>query len=123
MRLIPFLFVIFALPFSATLFWLNPEYVVLVWANILLIPFFFLGIFDFYQKKSPVLRNYPIIGRLRFLLQEIRPQIRQYFIEAEDEEVPYSRQQHSMVTERSKPKMEHFHLEHFRVYMILNTFG
>ena len=50
------------------------------------------------------MRNYPIIGRLRFLLQEIRPQIRQYFIEAEDEEVPYSRQQHSMVTERSKAK-------------------
>ena len=104
MRLIPFLFVICALPLCVTLFWLNPEYALLAWANILLIPFFFLGIFDFYQKKSPVLRNYPIIGRLRFLLQEIRPQIRQYFIEAEDEEVPYSRQQHSMVTERSKAK-------------------
>ena len=104
MRLIPFLFVICALPLCVILFWLNPEYALLVWANILLIPFFFLGIFDFYQKKSPVLRNYPIIGRLRFLLQEIRPQIRQYFIEAEDEEVPYSRQQHSMVTERSKAK-------------------
>ena len=104
MRLIPFLFVICALPLCVTLFWLNPEHALLVWANILLIPFFFLGIFDFYQKKSPVLRNYPIIGRLRFLLQEIRPQIRQYFIEAEDEEVPYSRQQHSMVTERSKAK-------------------
>ena len=102
MRFIPFLFVIVALAVCTTFFWFYPKIVFFGWISIILIPLFMLGVFDFFQKKSPILRNYPLIGRLRFLLQEIRPQIRQYFIEAEDEEVPYSRQQHSMVAERSK---------------------
>ena len=102
MRFIPFLIVGAALFGSNLLFWLFPEKAIFGWACVLLIPIFAVGVFDFTQRKSPVLRNYPLIGRLRFLLQEIRPQIRQYFIEAEDDEVPFSRQQHQMVTERSK---------------------
>lgn len=60
------------------------------------------GIYDLVQTGAPVLRNYPIIGRLRYLLQEVRPQIRQYFIEADDEEVPYSRQQRALIADRAK---------------------
>lgn len=62
------------------------------------------GFYDFLQNRSPVLRNYPVSGRLRFLLQEIRPQIRQYFIEGDDEEVPYSKAQRALVAQRSKAK-------------------
>ncbi len=102
MRFVPFLIVVSALSCSTLLFWLLPESAIFGWACVILIPIFALGVFDFTQRKSPILRNYPLIGRLRFLLQEIRPQIRQYFIEAEDDEVPFSRQQHIMVTERSK---------------------
>ncbi len=60
------------------------------------------GLFDMFQTSAPILRNYPVIGRLRFFLQEIRPQIRQYFIEADDDEVPYSRDQRALVAERSR---------------------
>jgi glutamate synthase domain-containing protein 2 len=54
------------------------------------------------QVKHTVLRNYPLIGHLRFLLEFIRPEIRQYFIEAENEETPFSRQQRSIVYQRAK---------------------
>jgi glutamate synthase domain-containing protein 2 len=49
-----------------------------------------------------VLRNYPVIGHLRFLLEFIRPEIRQYFIESDNEAAPFSRQQRSLVYQRAK---------------------
>ena len=103
-RFIPFFIVIITLICSILLLWLLPEKAFFGWASVILILIFALGVFDFKQRNSPILRNYPLVGRLRFLLQEIRPQIRQYFIEAEDDEVPFSRQQHAMVTERSRGK-------------------
>lgn len=63
-----------------------------------------IGLYDFLQSHSPILRNYPITGRLRFLLQEIRPQIRQYFIEGDDDEVPYSKAQRALVQQRSQAR-------------------
>jgi glutamate synthase domain-containing protein 2 len=60
------------------------------------------GIRDMLQSKHTVLRNYPLIGHLRFLLEFIRPEIRQYFIEADNEETPFSRQQRSIVYQRAK---------------------
>ena len=60
------------------------------------------GISDLQQTKHAILRNYPIIGHLRFLLEFIRPELRQYFIEGDSEAVPFSRSQRSLVYARSK---------------------
>ncbi|MGD9841456.1 MAG: FMN-binding glutamate synthase family protein [Steroidobacteraceae bacterium] len=62
----------------------------------------FIGIRDVWQTRHAVLRNYPLIGHLRFLLEWIRPEIRQYFIESDREAAPFSRQQRSLVYQRSK---------------------
>ncbi|MEO6743627.1 MAG: FMN-binding glutamate synthase family protein, partial [Caldimonas sp.] len=61
-----------------------------------------LGVRDVWQTQHSVLRNYPVIGHLRFLLEFIRPEIRQYFIESDSEAEPFSRQQRSLVYQRSK---------------------
>ncbi len=50
-----------------------------------------LGILDLRQKKHSILRNYPVIGNLRFVLEYIRPEIRQYFIESDTDAAPFSR--------------------------------
>ena len=60
------------------------------------------GISDLQQTHHAILRNYPIIGHLRFLLEFIRPELRQYFIESDNEAVPFSRSQRSLVYARSK---------------------
>jgi glutamate synthase domain-containing protein 2 len=60
------------------------------------------GIRDMLQSQHSVLRNYPLIGHLRFLLEFIRPEIRQYFIESDNEETPFSRAQRSIVYQRAK---------------------
>ena len=52
-----------------------------------------LGTRDLIQTRHAVLRNYPITAHLRFLLEEIRPELRQYFFESEKDGSPFSRDQ------------------------------
>src|SRR5207247_10269178 len=61
-----------------------------------------LGWRDTTQTRHSVLRNYPVIGHLRFLLEFILPEMRQYFIEGDNEAAPFSRQQRSLVYQRAK---------------------
>ena len=61
-----------------------------------------LGLRDVTQARHAILRNYPVIGHLRFLLEFIRPEMRQYFIEGDHEAAPFSRQQRSLVYQRAK---------------------
>ena len=51
---------------------------------------FGLGCYDFFQKKRGLLANYPLLGRARYMLESIRPELRQYFWEADTDELPYS---------------------------------
>ncbi len=61
-----------------------------------------LGWRDSRQRRHSVLRNYPVIGHLRFLLEFVRIEIRQYFIESDHEATPFSRVQRSLVYQRAK---------------------
>ena len=61
-----------------------------------------LGVRDVRQSRHSILRNYPVIGHLRFLFEFIRPEMRQYFIESDNEAAPFSRQQRSLVYQRAK---------------------
>jgi glutamate synthase domain-containing protein 2 len=61
-----------------------------------------LGIRDLLQTHHAVLRNYPISAHLRFLLEEIRPEMRQYFFESEKDGMPFSRDTRSVVYQRAK---------------------
>ena len=60
------------------------------------------GVHDLRQTRHAILRNYPVIGHLRFLLEYIRPEVRQYFIESDAEAAPFSRAQRSLVYQRAK---------------------
>ena len=72
-------------------------YLAIVFAGLFLI-----GLMDVTQGSHSILRNYPLIGHLRFLLEYIRPEIRQYFLENDEEKIPFSRNQRAMVYSRSK---------------------
>jgi glutamate synthase domain-containing protein 2 len=60
------------------------------------------GLWDFFQQRHAIRRNYPVIGHLRFLFEKIRPEIRQYFIESDIEETPFSRSARSLAYQRAK---------------------
>lgn len=61
------------------------------------------GVYDLRQSRHAILRNYPILGHMRFALEFIRPEIRQYFIEGDVEAgEPFTRAQRSVVYQRAK---------------------
>ena len=60
------------------------------------------GLIDYFQRKQAVRRNYPVLAHFRFFFEKIRPEIRQYFLENDSEELPFSRVQRSIVYQRSK---------------------
>jgi glutamate synthase domain-containing protein 2 len=64
------------------------------------------GIHDLLQTRRAVLRNYPILGHFRYLFEAIRPEIRQYLIEGDTEELPFSRQQRAIVYQRAKDQLD-----------------
>ena len=63
---------------------------------------FIIGWRDYRQTHHSILRNYPVSGHLRFMLEYIRPEIRQYFLENDEEKLPFSRNQRAMVYTRAK---------------------
>ena len=65
-----------------------------------------LGVWDLLQTTHAVRRNYPVIARFRYLLESIGPEIRQYFIESDTDENPFSRQQRAIVYQRAKDVLD-----------------
>ena len=61
-----------------------------------------LGFYDITQTSHAILRNYPVLGHMRFLFEGIRPEIRQYLIESDADEEPFSREARSLVYQRAK---------------------
>lgn len=61
-----------------------------------------LAIYDLVQTKHAILRNYPVAGHLRFLLESLRPELQQYFIERNWDGKPFDRDTRSIIYERSK---------------------
>jgi glutamate synthase domain-containing protein 2 len=67
-----------------------------------------IGLYDMLQIRHTILRNFPLLGHFRYLLESIRPEIHQYFIESDDEEHPFSREKRSIVFQRSKQSLDTF---------------
>jgi glutamate synthase domain-containing protein 2 len=61
-----------------------------------------LGLYDLLQRDHSILRNYPVVGHLRFLMEEIRPEVQQYFIERNTDGRPFDREVRSLVYQRAK---------------------
>src|SRR5262249_27672955 len=65
-----------------------------------------LGTHDLIQTRHAVLRNYPIAAHLRFLLEQVRPELRQYFFEGEKDGAPFSRDKRAVVYQRAKRALD-----------------
>ena len=65
-----------------------------------------LGLWDMVQTKHSLRRNYPILANLRFLLEKVRPEIRQYFLESDSDGTPYNRNKRAIVYQRAKGQLD-----------------
>lgn len=63
---------------------------------------FSVGIYDIFQKKHSILRNYPLVGHMRFLLEMIGPEIHQYFVENDTDGKPIDRNHRAYIYSRAK---------------------
>ena len=63
---------------------------------------------DLTQTRHAILRNYPVVGHLRFLLERFGPELRQYIVTSNDEERPFSRDQRRWVYASSKLENNYF---------------
>lgn len=87
-------------PTVASLFFLGETFGILVFVvsgTLALV-----GLFDIVQKKHSITRNYPILGHARFMIEAVRPELRQYLFETDFEKLPFSRTQRALVYARAK---------------------
>ncbi len=85
------------LVFAMAQFW-TPIY----WTFILLGPLILMGVFDIFQTKHTLRRNFPVIGRMRYVLEAVRPEIMQYFVETDTQGRPLNRIFRSLIYQRAK---------------------
>ncbi|MCB0688662.1 MAG: FMN-binding glutamate synthase family protein [Saprospiraceae bacterium] len=76
------------------------------WALVLLGPLIALGMYDMFQTKHSIMRNFPILGRGRYIMEELRPKMYQYFIESDTSGTPINRVSRSIVYQRAKRELD-----------------
>ena len=84
---------------SVPLTYWAPQFLVLGVTSLALV---MLGVWDIVQRRHTVSRNYPILAHFRYFLESIGPEIRQYFIQSDTDERPFSREQRTVVYQRAK---------------------
>ncbi len=82
-------------------YWFNALY-----GFVIVVPLILLGVFDIFQTKRAIRRNYPLVGRLRYLLESIRPEIQQYFVESDTSGTPINRMDRSVIYQRAKMQID-----------------
>lgn len=82
-------------PMTATIAWI-------------LLSFLTIGWYDVLQTKSSILRDYPVVGHMRYILRDISPEIHQYFVESNTDGKPFSKNMINLVNSRADDN-EEFH--------------
>ncbi len=85
---------ILLLAFTFSMSWL--------WLLAVIVPILLIGLYDVVQKKQSIARNFPLVGRTRYIAEWLRPKIYQYFVESDTEGKPFSRLDRSLIYQRSK---------------------
>jgi len=101
-------YVVYALSLLASVTFLGLSFVHPGFLFVLAVALIFaaIGTYDVTQSHHSLLRNYPIAARIRFLLEEIRPEIRQYFLESDTDGTPFNRAKRSIVYQRAKGALD-----------------
>jgi hypothetical protein len=73
-----------------------------VWSFVIFGPLLVVGLYDFLQTRHTIERNFPVFGRLRFLMEDLRPKIYQYFVESDTNGTPFNRMNRSVIYQRAK---------------------
>jgi hypothetical protein len=81
------------------------------WRDVLLIfvivaPLIYMGVMDMIQTRQSIRRNFPLLGRLRYVFEDMRPKIQQYFVENDTDGAPINRIDRSVIYPRAKKQID-----------------
>ncbi|MFN8017156.1 MAG: FMN-binding glutamate synthase family protein [Acidimicrobiales bacterium] len=77
----------------------HPGWIVL---EVLFVPLLLLGLWDYSQPKHSILRNYPIVGHFRFIIEDLGPELHQYLVESNTDGRPFDRDTRTLIYQRAK---------------------
>ncbi len=81
------------------------------WIDVLLlflivVPVIYMGVEDMIQTRQSIRRNFPVVGRLRYVFEDLRPKIQQYFVESDTDGAPINRNDRSVIYQRAKKQID-----------------
>lgn len=88
---------------------------ILVWAYfwidalfsfVILAPLIYMGVVDMTQNRQAIRKNFPLLGRLRYVFEDMRPKIQQYFVESDTDGTPLNRNERSVIYQRAKKQID-----------------
>lgn len=88
------LVIIGALGYFVSMAWL--------WSLVVVLPLLLLGFYEMLQTRHAIMRNFPLVGRMRYIMEWLRPKMYQYFVESDTDGRPYNRIDRSLVYQRAK---------------------
>lgn len=82
-------------------FWIDA-----LFAFVLVLPVVYIGAVDMIQTRQSIRRNFPVVGRLRYVFEDLRPKIQQYFVESDTDGAPINRNERSVIYQRAKKQID-----------------
>ena len=76
------------------------------WGLWITVPLLMVALWDFFQRRHTLRRNYPLVARLRWLSEDLRPYVRSYFVEGDLEGRPYSHDERALIYARAKNELD-----------------
>jgi glutamate synthase domain-containing protein 2 len=93
--------VVTALIIISSFYWIDA-----LFGFVLVAPLIYMGIADMVQTRQSIRRNFPVLGRLRYVFEDLRPKIQQYFVESDTDGSPINRNERSVIYQRAKKQID-----------------
>ena len=77
-----------------------------LFAFIIVGPLIYMGFVDMAQSRQAIRKNFPLLGRLRYVFEDMRPKIQQYFVESDTDGTPLNRNERSVIYQRAKKQVD-----------------
>src|SRR5688572_18363905 len=100
------IFVLSSIVVSALLITWSFYWIEALFVFVLVAPLIVMGVQDMVQTKQSIKRNFPILGRLRYVFEDMRPKIQQYFVESDTDGAPINRNDRSVIYQRAKKQVD-----------------
>lgn len=100
------IFIFLSIAITALLIYWATYWIDVLFLFIIVGPLIVMGIVDMVQARQAIRRNFPVLGRLRYVFEDMRPKIQQYFVESDTDGAPINRNERSVVYQRAKKQID-----------------